>query len=1078
MAFKLSIPFNSFEITLASGQKLLVPVTDKDALRIKEPGVKVSRIYESLIQEKVMKTGEFNLLLDEIQGNDYQIGTLEVQFPGSRDGVSFPAFSVGFSYFHNLQKRGYWGAIPALGLESFAEDLLELNFRMVEAVKFDFAKNKRLSAVQQIVAAIWYDEISIESDTISLSAPNINEIIDLPEDGVQLFLDKLALPLQVEQQEAYGREKEMEQVINALKNNFNKNILIVGPSGVGKTALVWELAYQMKMQRIPGIIWETTAATMIKELSQDTGWKSNIEYLTKELTKSQDFLFIRNLLELFEVGKYENNPVSIADYLKPFISRGEINVISECTEEEMAYIELHAPNYLSNFQIIRIAEPTEQLEDIILKKVKSIASSQQILIKEEAIREIIRLTKRFSPYAGMPGKPIWSLENLLLNANLLSDKKFEITSKEVIEHFCEETGIPIFIANPSVAMDVKAVKRDFESKLYGQKQAVDAVVNLLVQVKTALSKANKPIASLLFVGPTGVGKTELAKLLAKFMFNSRSKITRFDMSEYATPYDVIRLIGIGNQSDGLLTAAVKREPFCVLLFDELEKAHPNFFDLLLQILSEGRLTDSKGNLVNFCSSIIIMTSNVGAQAFQHNKIGWKTDLEKEDIMQHFLSAVQKHFKPELYNRIDQIIPFLPLSKENIRHLIEREFELIRRKEGLVSREVILNIDESIYNFIIQKGYSAKFGARQIQRTIREELLIPLAKELNQLESFEQLVIDLKANENEIFLHTKTNPMGFELLFKELEKFTDANHVSGLRRIVHKFKEGHFFTQLMSEQYLLEKEKKEQKTFWKNKEFQEKLIAINLLSEKTDVLVKQIEQLEINFGLACMRVGTYSEAFKNQIDQLEQAFFLLKQDAYLISNPESNEVYFYLYGLNLQGFSDFYHELFRIKSFQFEIKAITYKESNSRSSRMTEKDQESNRKQTKSYHKQEIDLKTLENLDALNNEGIFCGLEFHLKGNCAALYFAEEAGFQQWVNPNKEDAFCFIDISPTIKAIPKGIHRQEHYQRQAIRRIFDGPMVKDPLYKINREFKKQEIAQSFVNALDKIFEVKLDFELMD
>ncbi|MEM1124086.1 MAG: AAA family ATPase, partial [Bacteroidota bacterium] len=189
--------------------------------------------------------------------------------------------------------------------------------------------------------------------------------------------------------------------------------------------------------------------------------------------------------------------------------------------------------------------------------------------------------------------------------------------------------MPSFIIDPAVPMDLTAIKQQFNDNVFGQEKAVDSIVNLLASVKTALTKTGKPIASFLFVGPTGVGKTELAKVLAQFMFGHRDKMVRFDMSEYADAYSVMRLTGLSYGSDGLLTAAVRRTPFCVLLFDEIEKAHTNFFDLLLQILSEGRLTDSSGRLVNFCSTIIIMTSNIGASNLQSNRISLQQTVASE-----------------------------------------------------------------------------------------------------------------------------------------------------------------------------------------------------------------------------------------------------------------------------------------------------------------------------------------------------------------------------------------------------------------------------------------------------------------
>ena len=399
---------------------------------------------------------------------------------------------------------------------------------------------------------------------------------------------------------------------------------------------------------------------MIKELTGDTGWQDNLATLCAELTGTKNLLFIRNLLELFEVGQYQGNEVSMAEYLRAYISRGEISIISECSEEERARIELRSPNFLSFFQIIQVAEPKKELEHIVLQKANDLAKDKNLQLHEEAIKESIRLHRRFQPYAGFPGKPIRFLESIILNKSPESSKV--IGRKEVVQNFCEETGMPLFMVDPEVPMEPAKVKGKFNTQVFGQELAVEQVVDTLSAVKTALSRTGKPIASFLFVGPTGVGKTELAKILSAFMFGSTHRMVRFDMSEFSDPYSVMRLMGENYFADGLLTSAVRREPFCVLLFDEIEKAHPSFYDLLLQMLGEGRLSDSRGQLVNFCSTIIIMTSNIGAAGMQQTPISWKGERSADEVTAHFRSAVEKHFRPELFNRIDKVIPFEPLSR--------------------------------------------------------------------------------------------------------------------------------------------------------------------------------------------------------------------------------------------------------------------------------------------------------------------------------------------------------------------------------------------------------------------------------
>ena len=348
--------------------------------------------------------------------------------------------------------------------------------------------------------------------------------------------------------------------------------------------------------------------------------KKNMALLCQELSANSDILFIRNFLELFEVGKYIGNDVSMADYMRSYISRGEVSVITECTDEEFSRIQLKSPNYTSFFQVIKMEEPKKDLDEIIVKKVNSLAGKHSIKSDKDAIKETIRLNRRFTPYAGFPGKPIRFLESILINVNT---KKRLIDGQFIISSFCNETGMPQFMIDPEITLDVEKIKSRFNENVFGQEEAVESIANLMASVKTALTRTGKPIASFLFVGPTGVGKTEMAKVLAEFMFGSREKMLRFDMSEFSDPWSVLRLTGESYFKDGLLTSAVRREPFSVLMFDEIEKAHPDFFDLLLQILGEGRLTDSGGKLVNFCSTIIIMTSNIGAGSMHGSPIGWK-----------------------------------------------------------------------------------------------------------------------------------------------------------------------------------------------------------------------------------------------------------------------------------------------------------------------------------------------------------------------------------------------------------------------------------------------------------------------
>jgi len=492
-------------------------------------------------------------------------------------------------------------------------------------------------------------------------------------------------------------------------------------------------------------IWETTASRMLQKLTEEGGWQENLAQVCQELRTQKDVLFIRDLAELFEVGQYVGNDISMAEFLRHPLLRGEVTVITECTREEAAIIEAKAQGYLSLFHIIDVTEPDDpSLKSIVEKKVKSLASQHRSSVDRAAVDEAIRLQRRYSPYSGYPGKTIQFFESLLLNLrprkathHLHQSEKAEspvasvLGRERVLRQFCEDTGMPRMIIDPEERLDLEAMEKHFQQNIFGQQDAVRAVVDVLASVKAALARRGKPLASLLFVGPTGVGKTEMAKVLAQFMFGSRQKMIRFDMSEYSDSLSLLRLTGDGQRRDGLLTAAVRQDPFSVLLFDELEKSHPAFYDLLLQVLGEGRLSDSRGRVADFCSSIIIMTSNIGTGTFGKSLSGFvKNSAQRTEAARHFTRAVQDFFRPELFNRLDQIIPFAPLDQETVRRIVDREIALVEQRDGIRNRPVDMEIDAEIREQLCRIGHDPRFGARQLQRVIRQNILAPLSRDLN------------------------------------------------------------------------------------------------------------------------------------------------------------------------------------------------------------------------------------------------------------------------------------------------------------------------------------------------------------
>ncbi|MFM8287927.1 MAG: AAA family ATPase, partial [Planctomycetaceae bacterium] len=311
-----------------------------------------------------------------------------------------------------------------------------------------------------------------------------------------------------------------------------------------------------------------------------------------------------------------------------------------------------------------------------------------------------------------------------------------IEAVDVSLAFTRETGLPGWMLDDRIPLDLEAAREWIAARVIGQPEAVDLMVNLLAVLKAQLNRGDRPLANLLFIGPTGVGKTEMAKTLAEFLFGAGAgndpRLIRVDMSEYADAGSAERLIGGSEKSEGILTARVREQPFSVVLLDELEKAHESLFDLLLQVLGEGRLTDAGGRLADFRNSVVIMTSNLGGATYARRGVGFGlTRAETDRARDHFERSVRDALRPELFNRLDRIVPFLPLDLETARRVVERQLALIRGRDGLKYRQVELTVGEEVVDHLVERGFEPRHGARSLKRVMERDLLAPLAERLNE-----------------------------------------------------------------------------------------------------------------------------------------------------------------------------------------------------------------------------------------------------------------------------------------------------------------------------------------------------------
>ncbi len=553
---------------------------------------------------------------------------------------------------------------------------------------------------------------------------------------------------------AYEVDHVVANLAEALTGQASSSVLLVGKAGVGKTAVVHELVRERARFNLGATpFWSTSGARLVAGMTGYGMWQERCDALWQEAEKTNAIVHFGNLMELIDTGKSEHNTQGLASFFRQRFARRQALAILECTPEQLSVVEREDPGTLKVFRQLTIEEPSPDASRKILKRyVDEFRHPIPATLKKKAKRRLAleprrttitaatlelvdRLHRRFAGYSAYPSRPLRFLLGLL-QSNAELD---QIGNSEVITAFAAETGLPLFLLDDHVFFDTENTTKWFEERVIGQSAAVSLVVELLATVKAGLTRPRRPIASLLFAGPTGVGKTEMAKSLARFFFGDEGRMARFDMSEYADALSVTNLVGGITGSEGTLTARIREQPFSVVLFDEFEKAHQSFFDLLLQTLGDGRLTDGRGRVADFTNSIVVMTSNLGAEKFRRSRAGFDAGgeagqqrLSNSDraAQKHFTRAVQDFLRPEIFNRLDHVVPFTPLDRETVERIAARELKLVEQRDGLLRRGVTLRTTPQALEILARRGYDPHYGARPLKRLIERELLLPLAVELN------------------------------------------------------------------------------------------------------------------------------------------------------------------------------------------------------------------------------------------------------------------------------------------------------------------------------------------------------------
>lgn len=528
---------------------------------------------------------------------------------------------------------------------------------------------------------------------------------------------------------AIGRDDEVERVLLILARSSKNNPVLVGEAGTGKTAIAEELAIRLNDGCVPANLARMRLYSLdfpaIKSTPDPLGVMKSI---VEEASLNPDIVLFIDEIHMI-IGSGCCNNTDIANMLKPPMARGEIKIIGATTNDEYKLIEKD-PAFERRFQKVIVNEPDLESAIKIVEGAKQrFERYHSVAIPPEVCKAAVTLSSRYIPTHKLPDKAFDLIDEAAAKLRILDSSRRTMEVGDLKKVITDRTGIPVTDLSEDDMQRLQNIEQELHASVVGQDKAVKAVADAIRRSRMGFGESSRPIASFLFLGTTGTGKTELCKAIAKFLFHDPDMMVRIDMSEYQQEHSVSRLFGappgyIGYEQGGQLTEAVRRKPFSVVLFDEIEKAHPKVFETLLQVLDDGRMTDGQGKVVDFKNTLIVMTSNMGQECILRTLLGQPaSDKSIECCTNNVMQLLKQRVAPEFINRIDNIVVFLPLSKDDVAKIAQ--INLSKEKKKLADKGISIAYSPSVVDYIVEHGYNPEYGGRPVKRAITDHIVNPL-----------------------------------------------------------------------------------------------------------------------------------------------------------------------------------------------------------------------------------------------------------------------------------------------------------------------------------------------------------------